>query len=435
MSTSYKDKAVPRMNPTANTLFWQYRRHPSWSRLFQLVPAIVFVIFVIFGIFALRSSEPMKKEFVKEAVYDKSKVYTEKDFLNAYGISQNDLARIIPPSEQIGKEKATLIMLVRNRELNDALKSMRAMEDRFNRKFRYAWTFLNDEPFTEDFINYTSGMASGKTSYGLINKDQWSIPHHIDQEKVKANMEKMVSKNVIYAGSMSYRHMCRYNSGFFYRHPLLADYKWYWRVEPGVEYFCDVDYDVFEYMRAHDKVYGFVMSMYEYLVTIETLWDSTKEFIRTHPQYLASDNSLDFFVDNHPPTQSGEKEITGNYNLCHFWSNFEIASLDFWRSQAYQDYFSYLDSLGGFFYERWGDAPIHSLAVGLFLPKTKIHHFGDIGYRHPPYSRCPQDVESHQSGRCFCSRKDHFDDDGYSCLPRWWNVAGQSVGAGIKQMD
>ena len=30
----------------------------------------------------------------------------------------------------------------------------------------------------------------------------------------------------------------------------------------------------------------------------------------------------------------------------------------FLRSQAYIDYFNYLDQAGGFYYERWGDAPV-----------------------------------------------------------------------------
>lgn len=31
---------------------------------------------------------------------------------------------------------------------------------------------------------------------------------------------------------VSYRHMCRWNSGFFYKHPRLKDFDWYWRIEP-----------------------------------------------------------------------------------------------------------------------------------------------------------------------------------------------------------
>ena len=33
---------------------------------------------------------------------------------------------------------------------------------------------------------------------------------------------------------ISYRHMCRWNSGFFYKHPRLQHFDWYWRVEPNV---------------------------------------------------------------------------------------------------------------------------------------------------------------------------------------------------------
>jgi len=60
---------------------------------------------------------------------------------------------------------------------------------------------------------------------------------------------------------------------------------------------------------------------------------------------------MNFLVDD-------EKGWDGEYNLCHFWSNFEIASLDFWRGEAYMKYFETLDKAGGFYYERWGDAPV-----------------------------------------------------------------------------
>jgi hypothetical protein len=33
------------------------------------------------------------------------------------------------------------------------------------------------------------------------------------------------------------------------------------------------------------------------------------------------------------------------------WSNFEIADMEFWRSDAYSAYFDHLDSKGGFYYE------------------------------------------------------------------------------------
>lgn len=40
------------------------------------------------------------------------------------------------------------------------------------------------------------------------------------------------------------------------------------------------------------------------------------------------------------------------YMGCHYWSNFEIGALEFFRSPAYRSFFEHLDRAGGFFYER-----------------------------------------------------------------------------------
>lgn len=145
--------------------------------------------------------------------------------------------------------------------------------------------------------------------------------------------------------------MCRYNSGFFFNHPLLTKYAWYWRVEPEIDFLCNIPYDPFAFMRKHGKVYGFVIALPEYWETIPTLWETTKQFCRENPSFIAQNNALDFIVDD-------KEGLDGEYNLCHFWSNFEIASMDFWRSEPYTKYFETLDNTGGFFYERWGDAPV-----------------------------------------------------------------------------
>lgn len=42
------------------------------------------------------------------------------------------------------------------------------------------------------------------------------------------------------------------------------------------------------------------------------------------------------------------------WNMCHFWSNFEIGDLEFFRGDEYRALFDYLDQEGGFYYERWG---------------------------------------------------------------------------------
>jgi mannosyltransferase len=57
-----------------------------------------------------------------------------------------------------------------------------------------------------------------------------------------------------------------------------------------------------------------------------------------------------------PETMEGE-----SYNMCHFWSNFEIARLDFFRSKEYEDFFEMMDRSGGFWMERVSALPYSPL--------------------------------------------------------------------------
>lgn len=42
-------------------------------------------------------------------------------------------------------------MLARNSDVEGVLRSVRELEDRFNRKFQYPWVFLNEVDFDDDF--------------------------------------------------------------------------------------------------------------------------------------------------------------------------------------------------------------------------------------------------------------------------------------------
>lgn len=178
-------------------------------------------------------------------------------------------------------------------------------------------------------------------------------------------------QDIQYGSMVSYHQMCRWNSGLFYHHPALAHTRYYWRVEPKVHFFCDVDYDVFRYMADYNKTYGFTINLYDAPQSIPQLWPETLRFLEAHPEYLHDKNSRDWLEDSE--RRPGHNIKANGYSTCHFWSNFEIADMEFWRSKAYEDYFEHLDRAGGFFYERWGDAPVHSIALGLFEDASKIH--------------------------------------------------------------
>ncbi|GAA95128.1 glycosyltransferase family 15 protein [Mixia osmundae IAM 14324] len=319
-----------------------------------------------------------------------------------------------PAANTTVRANAAFVMLTRNGDLWDMLRSIRSMEDRFNSRYNYPYVFLNEVPFDDQFIKHTTALCSGKTYYGLVSNDDWKVPDSIDRDRAAQVRYQMQQDGVIYGGSESYRQMCRFESGYFFRQPLLDQFDYYWRIDPNVKFFCDLDYDPFMFMQQHNKTYGFTISLYEYKETIKTLWDTTKDFMKAHPEHIARNNMIDWL-----------QKDDGTYNLCHFWSNFEIGKLDFFRSQAYLDYFNYLDQAGGFYYERWGDAPVHSIAVSLMQEKNQLHFFSDIGYRHEPFQHCPNGRET-DPARCDCNpnSSDNFEWHGYSCTALYHKLQG-----------
>ena len=197
------------------------------------------------------------------------------------------------------------------------------------------------------------------------------MPSWINDDLFKESTKILKEQGIQYADKISYHQMCRWNSGLFYKHPALANTQYYWRVEPKVHFFCDVDYDVFRYMQDNNKTYGFTINLYDAPKSIPNLWTATKEFLAEHDGYIHENNALDWLTDKTRRPEHNEK--ANGYSTCHFWSNFEIGDMSFWRSKVYEDYFNHLDRAGGFFYERWGDAPVHSIALGLFEDSSRIH--------------------------------------------------------------
>ncbi|KAG5638066.1 hypothetical protein H0H81_002034 [Sphagnurus paluster] len=268
------------------------------------------------------------------------------------------------------RANATFVILARNTDIEGTIRSLRDIEDRFNRRRGYPYVFLNDEPFTDEFKRRVSVLSASLMEFGQVPKEHWVQPSSIDETKAAEARQKMVDENIIYGGSVS----------------------------PEVHFHCELGLDPFLFMEENNKVYGWTITMYEYEKTIPTLWGHVKDFMGLHPEFIAEDNALGFM----------SRDGGNHYNLCHFWSNFEIADMEFWRGPAYTAFFEYLDSQGGFYYERWGDAPVHSIAAAMFLNKNQLHFFDEIGYEHSPYTHCPQKVETWERGRCSCNMARSF---------------------------
>lgn len=303
-----------------------------------------------------------------------------------WGHASNSTSEHAPGMARPRRADSALIMLCRNEDLDGVVSAIHELETAFNSKFNYPWILFNEVPFTEEFIAHTKHLTRGSIQYEKIPAEHWDVPASIDMEEFHLAAERLKSQNVKYASSLSYRQMCRWNSGFFYKHPALSKLKYYWRVEPDVEFYSDISYDPFQYMADNNLTYGFNLAVLDTPRSITSLWPTTLEFLSKSNHPMHANNSWSWLISD-----TINSDIANGYSTCHFWSNFEIADLSFWRSSIYEEYFEYLDKSNGFFYERWGDAPVHSIAVSLFEDKQKIHWFHDHGYKHHPYVNCPDE--------------------------------------------
>lgn len=210
----------------------------------------------------------------------------------------------------------------------------------------------------------------------------------------------------------------------FYLLDVLKKYKWYWRLEPDVDFTCAITYDPFVQMARHKKVYGFTIALWEVGKSCPGLFRSTADWkemmgIPTNNLWKAmiSASWMPFPFRRFMSWLPYRDAYGDEWSLCHYWSNFEIADMDFFRTRAYQDYFDYLDKKGGFYFERvslsstitysskcigylttsqWGDAAVHSLAVAMLVDPRKVHHFEDFGYRHDLLYQCPANAPGGQ---------------------------------------
>lgn len=341
---------------------------------------------------------------------------------------------------------ATFVMLTRNEELKSVVNTIKSIESHFNQWFHYPYVFLNNEPFTEEFQTEVSRwITTDDVEFGTLNEIEWEFPQEVtERPEFQQFIHDQGDRGILYGNMESYHRMCRFYSGIFYKHPLLQKREWYWRLEPDVEFFCDLTYDPFREMSEKGKRYGFTVFIPELYWTVPNLCRSVKSFIREKKvevksvwklfttnynvmdpeqtpeelnQWINFEEQvegkilekvgIDFLLENeeHDNEKSWkllidkakskkplveDKFDNEEYNLCHFWSNFEIARIDTFDNEIYNSFFQYLESSGGFWKERWGDAPVHSFGLSLVLNLDEVHYFRDIGYRHSQVYHCPK---------------------------------------------
>lgn len=123
--------------------------------------------------------------------------------------------------------------------------------------------------------------------------------------------------------------------------------------------------NIFRYASAYKRMNN---------LTSQGLWEmfaepaeESKSPVTEDPKYkpplpeeiLSTESGQGGLPDIDPEAMEGEV-----YNMCHFWSNFEIARLDWFRSKEYNDFFDMMDRSGGFWMER--------VSCSITIPKRRF---------------------------------------------------------------
>ncbi len=328
------------------------------------------------------------------------------------------------------RENAVIVMFIVNENKKDILDTVRIFEDRFNSKFHYDWVFISKSKLSyETKVKISSLINNGNNTkysikFGEIPKEHWDIPEFID--------EKYIGRK--HYESIDIRRKSRYLSGFFHNHELLLNYEYYLRVEPKANIVCDLNYDIFKFMNYYDKKFGFITSIQDDPTTLSSLWSTVKSFLMEtnadnenenendspnfenndplSSKYISSNNMLSFISNDHGDT----------YNLCNFWPSFEVADFSFFRGEIYQNYFNYLDKSQGFFKDKWSNGPIFTISTSLFLKRSQIHYFSDLGYHERVLKTCPNDQNIWIKNNCLCNREEQYLFDDRNCIDFYYQV-------------
>lgn len=153
------------------------------------------------------------------------------------------------------------------------------------------------------------------------------------------------------------------------------------------QFYGNIDYDVFRFMRDNGMKYGHGSSMdkilgYNARSAPSLLW-RTRSFMDVHPELIHPEADLDWLLlDREPQSRDNNKR--------QFSSNVEIGDLHFFRGEQHGRYFEWLDRSGGFFYEFPGDAAVRALSAAMFLPKRQVWFLGDVGCQYRVDGACPR---------------------------------------------
>jgi len=257
------------------------------------------------------------------------------------------------------KPKAAIYYLAKGDRLQKLNSSLIYLHSSFLHEFAYP-VIVFHETDSRDLLHRTFRKEHANISM-FFQEVQLNTPTYVNAslDKFEIGCKRF---------PIGYRHMCRFHARQVYEQPILVGLEYVWRLDDDSLLLSVINYDIFVFMKNHRLQYGYMTIDSDSRECTRCFWEAAriyKKLRQIESQYF------DKWTEPHI-----------------FYNNFEISALSLWKSQQYRDYVNYIDLLGGIYIHRWGDAPIKTIAVTLFLREEDTYRFSNVSYQHQGFINC-----------------------------------------------
>jgi hypothetical protein len=164
---------------------------------------------------------------------------------------------------------------------------------------------------------------------------------------------------------ISYGGMCTFFARDIFNYLNEMEYEYYARLDDDSSILNPINYNIFEYMKTNDLIYGYLIKMLEAPHVVNGLFD--------------------FIVNNLDEEEIINKEYSfiDSNNLIYYYNNFEIIDIKKYLNKT-KNIIEKIHESGNIYYWRWGDAPIRTILISMMFDQSKIKKMTDIDYHHEP---------------------------------------------------
>ncbi len=255
------------------------------------------------------------------------------------------------------KPRGVIYILTQSERMKKLKIFMNSLHKHFTSKYHYPLIIFHENDMLD---KRTDILKSGPWNSSLVffqTVNFSGLPKHVRLQDYISRRKRLCNRF-----ALGYRHMCYFHAKIIYELPILDNLEYAWRLDDDSVLMNPIKYDIFQYMKDNNFLYGYKKKNDDHPECVYGLWETVKSYV------LFKGINATLFNDWPYPQV--------------FYNNFEISSLRLWMSKEYKDYIAHLDAVQGMFTYRWGDAPVHTLAVTLFVKEQQLHYFDDIKYKH-----------------------------------------------------